>query len=305
MLPTRTHLPTATHPATHRGNPLVLVGCHSPTVGSASNLHSTSRVGSDPARVRSLTSALRGGGDAGQPLPTVIQQLAGLQADIRLGELTLFASAPGVGKSVIALHIAKEIRLPTLYISADTSAHTMGVRAASMLTGEMVPAVDKMMRVEPSFYDRVLQAGCGHIVFDFNTSPSVITIKEATESFAVMYGDYPHLIVVDNLRNVYSSEDDTAAQQHNTEDLKMLAAETGSAVLLLHHVTGAFEDGSITPGLGALENKCGKHPALVVTFSNGNTDLRAAVVKNRYGPASPSGRLKVFIPMNTAQMKVG
>jgi predicted ATP-dependent serine protease len=182
----------------------------------------------------------------------------------------------------------------------------MGIRAVSMLTGEMVPAVDKMMRVEPTFYDRVLSAGVNHIVFDFNTSPSLKDIQEATESFAVMYGDFPHLLVVDNLRNVYSPEDDTAAQQHNTEDLKVLAAETGSAILLLHHVTGAFEDGSVIPTLAALENKIGKVPALVVTLSHGKLgDLRTSIVKNRYGPASPAGRLSTFVPWSTSNMRVG
>jgi hypothetical protein len=202
--------------------------------------------------------------------------------------------------------IARHIKLPTLYMSADTSAHTMGVRMACNITGETVTAVDKMMAVEPTFYNDRILAETSHIVWDFNTSPDLKQIDDRIDSFAALYGDYPHLIVVDNIRNVYSDEDDTHAQQHVCEALKGFAAKTGSAVLALHHVIGRCEDGTVTPTLADLENKLGKYPALVVTLSYGKMgDLRAAVCKNRYGPANAAGRLKTFIPVNTATMSVG
>lgn len=256
--------------------------------------------------MKTLVSALRGGGDTGTPLPTVIRQLHDLQADIRYGELSMLVSAPGVGKSVLAMIIARHIKLPTLYISADTSAHTMGVRMASNITGETVTAVDKMMRVEPGFYSQHIHREAGHIVWDFTTSPDIQDIQREVDSFAVVHGDYPHLLVVDNIRNVFSEEDDTANQQHTCENLKTIAADTGSAVLALHHVVGRCEDGTVTPTLADLENKTGKPAALVVTLSNGKQgDLRAAVVKNRYGPASGAGRLKTFIPCNLGIMRIG
>lgn len=218
----------------------------------------------------------------------------------------MFASAPGVGKSVVALWIARKLKLPTLYISADTSAHSMGVRLACMVTGETVAAVDRMMEVEPTFYEQRVHEDCPHILWDWNTSPDIKDIKCQIESFAALVGDYPHLMIVDNLRNIYSEEADTQAQQHACESLKTIAAETGSAVLLLHHTVGRCEDGTVTPTLADLEQKVGKMPALVVSLSYGKLgDLRLAVLKNRYGSANAAGRLTTFLPINTSIMRVG
>lgn len=255
--------------------------------------------------MKSLASSLRGGSDSGTPLPDVIPQLAQLGAHIRLGELSLFASAPGVGKSILALHIAIRIGLPTLYISADTSEHTQVARAASMLTGDYQPFVLQMLKEEPSFYDKVLGEYAGHIQFEYGTSPDIRDIRDQVASFAVLNGDYPHLLVVDNLRNVYSEEADAQAHQHNCEDLKKIAAETGSAVLVLSHTIGSVENGHITPTQGDLENKIAKSPALIVSLSHGKMgDLRLAVLKNRYGPANAAGRLKCFVPVDLSRMKV-
>ncbi|MDE2470799.1 MAG: AAA family ATPase [Bradyrhizobium sp.] len=229
-----------------------------------------------------------------------------LGAELRMGELHMFASGPGVGKSVLALWIAWKLKLPTLYISADTSAHTQGVRLACMLTGETVAAVDKMMQVEPTFYNERIQAEAGHIFWDWNTSPDINDIRAQIESFAAVIGDYPHLVIVDNLRNIYSEEADTQAMQHACESLKTIAAETGSAVLVMHHVVGQYEDGVTPVPLSGLEQKVGKAPALVVTFSYGKLgDLRAAIVKSRYSAANAAGHLRTFIPFNTSIMRVG
>jgi predicted ATP-dependent serine protease len=175
-----------------------------------------------------------------------------------------------------------------------------------MLTGETVAAVDKMMSVESTFYSERIQAATSHVFWEWNTSPDINDIRKQMDSFAALVGDYPHLLVVDNLRNLYSEEADTQAQQHACESLKSIAAETGSAVLVMHHVVGQYEDGNIAVPLSGLENKVGKAPALVVTFSYGKLgDLRAAVVKNRYGQANAAGLYRAFIPINTGIMKVG
>lgn len=256
--------------------------------------------------MRALTSALREAGAAGEPLPEVFPQLRQMQADIRLGELTMIASAPGVGKSVLASILAIGIKKPSMVFSADTSAHTTAVRCAAHLTGRPVSEVDGIMSTDRTYYDRVLREGAGHVQWDFSPMPSIKDLFAEVESFAVAYGDYPHLIVVDNLRNIYSEEEDYAALRHSAEALRTLAVETGSAVVVLHHLTGEYESGDNPPSLAALEGKVGKFPALVLTLSNGKSgDMRVSVVKNRYGPASPAGRLCFFLPVDMQRMRIG
>lgn len=255
--------------------------------------------------MRALTSALREAGAAGEPLPSVFVGLTQHQADIRLGELTMIASAPGVGKSVFAIILALKTKLPTYVFSADTSAHTTAVRCAAHLTGRTVLEVDGVLKGDRHYYDELLSEHAGHIQWDFSPMPSVQDITEEIESFAVAHGDFPHLIIVDNLRNIYAEEEDYAAFRHNAEALRTLAAETGSAVVVLHHLTGEYESGDIVPPQGALEGKVAKFPALILTLSNGKSgDLRVSIVKNRYGPASPAGRLNFFLRMDLQRMRI-
>ena len=77
--------------------------------------------------VRSVGRASLGG----EPLPSPFKAFENNQIIIRRAEVSMFAGAPGAGKSTLALALALKMKVPTLYISADTNAHTMAMSLVS------------------------------------------------------------------------------------------------------------------------------------------------------------------------------
>ena len=47
----------------------------------------------------------------------------------------MIAGQPNAGKSLLALYMAVQMKVPTLYISADTDGYTTAIRSAAMVTG--------------------------------------------------------------------------------------------------------------------------------------------------------------------------
>ncbi len=85
--------------------------------------------------MRTLYRAISGKEVGGEPLPLTFKSLQQNEIVLRRAELNLIAGTPGAGKSSIALAIAVQAQVPTLYMSADTNAHTMGMRVVAMATG--------------------------------------------------------------------------------------------------------------------------------------------------------------------------
>ncbi len=83
--------------------------------------------------MRTLTRTIGKTESGGEPLPPVFRTFEYAQIVLRRSEVSMFAGAPGAGKSTLALALATWMKVPTLYVSADTGAHTMSMRLFSML----------------------------------------------------------------------------------------------------------------------------------------------------------------------------
>jgi len=137
---------------------------------------------------------------------------------------------------------------------------------------------------QATYYDNALNA-IQHIRYDYNPSPNADDIDEAVDAFALVYGEYPHLIVIDNLKNV---DADDLAETNKIEAvmlfLKTLAHRTNSCVVMLHHLTGQYTDGKTMPPMSALIDKVDKIPeGILMLWIPGHGSLGVNVVKNRTG----------------------
>jgi hypothetical protein len=97
--------------------------------------------------------------------------------------------------------------------------------------------------------------------------------------------------VIDNLINI----DPEGPSDHRVKDgilhwLAKLAQITNAAVVVLHHVTGAYNDGLTPIPLTGLMDQVGKRPRLVLTlFKFSDTLLGVRVVKNSIGKSAADG----------------
>jgi len=236
-------------------------------------------------------------GHAGDPLPPVWDALEQRGTRFLRGQLALVCAGPGVGKSALVLTYALLAKVPTLYFSADSDAFTQLSRSLSILTGWNMEKTAAMVRngdlgeASESFADIPIR-------FNYSASPTLDQIEVSMRSYEEVYGDYPALVVVDNITNVRTggdNDDDPFSGLESLMDyLHDMARSTSSCVVGLHHVTGPFNDADKPIPLSGVKGQIARVPELVLTLHKesddfGPTLLNVSTVKNRGGKADPSG----------------
>jgi replicative DNA helicase len=242
---------------------------------------------------------------AGTPIPTVFERLKGMSAEFRYGQLHMIAAGPGTGKSVLALKLALDAGIETLYFSMDSDAGTQYSRAASMVTGEEHSRVqDAVAQGRTAKYDMALNKA-RHIRFVFDSNPSLDEVNEHILAYGYAMGNWPRLIIVDNISDLFTDAEETAGLIEAAEWLKALAAKTGACIVALHHLTGEYDSGDIVAPLSALRGKISKKPVLILTLNRVPENpmvLNIAIVKNRGGIANARGNYGCWLGMDLSRM---
>lgn len=192
-------------------------------------------------------------------------------------------------------------KLPALYFSADSAQLDMYLRAAAMLTHWRMSDIENaVIHGKTDTVDAKLDES-SYIRYDFKASPSPDDVDEELKAYAMTYGQWPQLIVMDNISNLDfgGGATDTASLEEASNYLHDVARETGAAVIALHHVQGTYNDGNLPVPLSGLRGQIGRVPELVLTLHNAGDEFDAAAgrsvigvncVKNRGGKADPSAR---------------
>lgn len=235
-------------------------------------------------------------GTAGDPLPTVWETLQQKGTKFLRGQLCLICAGPGTGKSALVLTYALKAKVPTLYFSADSDAYTQLSRSLSILTGWPMERTTKMIRenqlgeAENEFVDIPIR-------FNYSASPDLEQIKQTMEAYAEVHGEYPVLVIVDNITNVRTGGDNDSDPFSGLEALMdylhEMARTTGACVIGLHHVTGPYNDASKPIPLSGVKGQIARVPETVLTLHKNSQVLYdvlcVSTVKNRYSKVDPSG----------------
>ena len=257
--------------------------------------------------MQTLSLALKDKGEEGEPLPPVFHQLDTIGVKYRRSWLVLVAAAPGGGKSALTsfqafnMKYSAEERVPTLYFSADNDKLTFGCAAIAAAMGIHTNKAERLLEAGDEEAYAMLEKLTSHMWVSFQGGPSPRDIREELDAFAAVYGDWPQLIVVDNLMDVDGSEggfdSERTTQDGILEFLKRIGRETGACVVVLCHVTGEYTDGTRPIPRSALMNKIDKRPQLILTLHQADDNLLGvSVVKNRRGRAKADGSLITHIP---------
>lgn len=174
------------------------------------------------------------------------------------GSVVLIAGQPGIGKSTLLLQLAHALssKQPVLYVSAEESAHQIGLRA------ERLGASGKQLQLATSTV----------------TDDIAATIAEGAYKLAI----------VDSIQTVSCEAVSSAAGSvsqitNSTQLLTAAAKQSGTAIILVGHVT---KEGSIA-GPKVLEHVVDVVLQLEGDRYGGFKLLRA--VKNRYGSTNEAG----------------
>jgi KaiC/GvpD/RAD55 family RecA-like ATPase len=256
----------------------------------------------------SLTQAAAKSTNEFQILPELFPPLTAEGIKFRRGQMTMIAGQPNAGKSLIALWMAVKMEVPTLYISADTDAYTTSLRAAAMITGHQVSSVEEAFTTGEGkeFYTEELTS-IKHLQFDFAPSPTLDEIDLAIRAYAEAYGQYPHMIIVDNAMNVVSMHNDEwSGLREIAKAMHHIARETDAAVILLHHTSENEGSADMPPSRKAIQGKISQLPEMILTVAllPYTGEFRVAAVKNRFAKHSASGSQYVTLWSDASRMSI-
>lgn len=254
----------------------------------------------------SLTQASRLKGQAGKRLPDVWSAWEQNKISFRRGQLHLIVAAPGVGKSVVTLSYALQAKVPTLYISMDTDPFTTSVRAVSALTQTTLDQAEAGLDHEFEFATDALKEAGKTLRFSFPASPNTADLFQHIFAYGEAEGQWPELIIIDNLANIAFESDEFGEMRTMMADLQTMASRTKAAVVVLHHSTGLYEDGHTPIPQSGVNGKVSKFPSMVLTLClGGDNQLFVSAVKNRFGPADPAGyKVRAQLAVDYSRMQV-
>lgn len=175
-------------------------------------------------------------------------------------------------------------------------------RIAALLTGDTMEEIEEAYKLgDEGYYEEVISYNLRNKMrFVWDTSLTLDEFGNEIEAFGIAYGDFPELIIVDNVRDLYAGQDKFQAWAQIEQYLKSVALSTGALVVGLHHLTGHYADGVESPPLGGVEGQITKKPDMVWTLwgSSLGRVLKVNIVKNRGGKASPAGNLTVELSVD-------
>lgn len=253
-------------------------------------------------------------GSAGDPLPDVWQALKEQGIHLRRGQFHLLAAGPGVGKSALILSYVVKARTAALYMSADSDSFTQLVRVIAIETGTHQDSAAEIVRSGDlgAVADAVASVP---VRFVYESNPGLEDIKLYLEAYRALYGEYPEMVIVDNLTNLRTgtaenSEDPFKGLELACDELHALARHYQTAVVALHHVTGQHNISTKPVSLAGVKGQITRVPEMVLTLHKAETGfsdydyLRVSVVKNRGGKADPSGETYAELEFDGGRMDI-
>ena len=156
---------------------------------------------------------------------------------------------------------------------------------------------------DPEWASRRL-ADMDWVRWNFNAAPDLEEIEEEIMAFEELWGDFPHLVVVDILMKVDYFEDGGGSLESIVKYLDKLARDTGSCIIIAHH-TSENDPGYPTQPKRALLHKVDKFSTLVLTTAYVDGIFYVAPVKNRNGFADATGHsyVQFFVDAPTATIE--
>jgi predicted ATP-dependent serine protease len=246
-------------------------------------------------------------GNTGTPIKAVFESLEARKTKFVKGWLVLVAAAPGIGKSIFALTEALKSGVPTMYFSADSDSFIQLSRAIAIITGISVEEAAAHVSGEELPMETAVKLKNLPVRFNYKATPKLDDIELSLEAYYEVYGVYPELVIIDNITNVdtMNGDDDPFSGLESLLDwLHSMARDTQACVIGLHHVTGPYNDGHVPIPLSGIKGQIGRVPEMVLTLHRTagtefeSETLNVSTVKNRGGPADPSGNSFVELDFN-------
>ena len=219
----------------------------------------------------------------------------------REGQLVMVAGRSGAQKSGFVLYWVAQMGLPTLYFSGDMSAFTAGSRMASIATGYTTNEIEELFGIPwgREQFEEDVRRKVGHVEFAFSNPLTFDRVVAELNLFVLLRNELPKVVVLDNLMDFDSAQNDYEAQMQVMQDIAMMTRDLGVTTIVLHHATDKSQDAQSRPynppARREIKNGLAEKPELCLTVALGQEipgverEFNVAVVKQRDGPNDPTG----------------
>lgn len=236
---------------------------------------------------------------------------------IRREETTLVAAPAGAGKTIWALCVANANK--SLYLCADTSWRTVAVRVATMLANDPDTSMSgkpeggwKQHLIEEALAESPewgadLLAKADHMAFAFPSGPTPDDIMDTLDAYWETHGEYPELVIIDNLFDVDAgNEDEWANMRRAMAEMQKIARATGCAIVVLHHTSETIKSLSHPQPRADIQGKIARTSNLVLTLLQDRVakQLLLAPVKSRDIADDPSGQTFFALDADFNHMRI-
>lgn len=239
----------------------------------------------------SLAKTLKQEGNRGEALPELFKSFTQNGVKFRRGGLHMIAGVPGSYKTQLALALADDWQVPTLYFSNDSDESTVASRLIARRMRVSTERVEEKMQADPKWASSQL-TNTEHIKWNFSPNPTLPEVEEDLLAFNEVYGTPPVLVVVDVLMKMnYVEDNDHGSYSRICDYLASVARDYSSCVILVHHASEAVP-GNPVPPRSAIMQKVSQLPSLILNVAPlpWTGDLAICPVKNRHGKQDPSGK---------------
>lgn len=238
--------------------------------------------------------------EGGRVMPNIpdLKALYDYGCTFRHGMVMMIAGRSGSQKSGLAMWLALQWNLPTLYFSGDMSPFTASTRVASSITGNTTEEIEKVMHDGGATKDRLLEAlKSSRLQFSFGSPITWRQIDEELDAYVELHNAFPEVIILDNLMDFEGgAESDYSAQMAVMSSVTELARDTGATVIIMHHASDkswdAKTDPFSPPSRDQVKGGLSEKPelSLSVALDPNNLNFNVAVIKQRSGKQDPTAR---------------
>lgn len=236
----------------------------------------------------------------GEFLQAVFRPLEEAKIRARMGTATMLVGPPGAFKTGFAVYYFLRLNLPTLYFSADAEDFETVERAAAAVCGVTMDEVRRdyeRYAGELEMFDNVRWA--------YDDAPSYEDVELETAAYAETFGEFPKVIVIDNLMNISGEqENEWASMRDSMRVIHRLTRITGAAVFILHHAADDRVDPTTPAPRKSLQGKVSQLPKAIWSIALAGDELRVAAVKSRWCKADPSGQTYVTLYVDAGSNRI-
>jgi hypothetical protein len=223
------------------------------------------------------------------------------------GTVVMIAGMPAAMKSTFVLNLMHRMGVGCLYFSADSDAATQLSRLGGSILQEEHRNIRKNLDGPgQSYYSSALEDTKVQFVFD--SQPDAYDIEAEIDAWVELYDEYPEVIVIDNLRNIFVGD---ASNEHGgykmiQQKLIDISRDTGACVITMHHMKeGGGRKATDPAARSAVDGMVNQLPNQIISVARDGDEFRMCVVKDREAPDHPEAeeehwvRLRVDAPRAT------